>query len=76
MTDSSRMAPPGWMTAATPAAAAANAELVFACVGNDDDLRQVTLGEHGAFAAMQAGAIFIDHTTASALVALGLLLAR
>ena len=45
------------------------AELVFACVGNDDDLRAVTTGADGAFAAMQKGAIFIDHTTASASVA-------
>jgi 3-hydroxyisobutyrate dehydrogenase len=55
--------------AATPAAAAAGADIVFACVGNDDDLRSVVLGEAGAFAGMQAGAIFVDHTTASAEVA-------
>lgn len=55
--------------AATPALAAGGAELVFCCVGNDDDLRSVTLGEHGAFAGMAPGAIFIDHTTASANVA-------
>jgi 3-hydroxyisobutyrate dehydrogenase-like beta-hydroxyacid dehydrogenase len=55
--------------AATPREAAAGAELVFACVGNDDDLRSVTLGPDGAFAGMQGGAVFIDHTTASAEVA-------
>jgi len=54
---------------ATPAEAAVGADFVFACVGNDDDLRQVTLGPDGAFAAMRKGAIFIDHTTASADVA-------
>lgn len=55
--------------AATPAQAAAQAKLVFACVGNDADLRSITLGEQGAFAGMAAGSIFIDHTTASADVA-------
>jgi 3-hydroxyisobutyrate dehydrogenase len=59
----------GGASAPTPAQAAAGAELVFACVGNDDDLRSVTLGEHGAFAAMAPGAVFIDHTTASAAIA-------
>ncbi|WP_333793381.1 NAD(P)-dependent oxidoreductase [Hyphomicrobium sp.] len=54
---------------ATPAAAAAGADFVFACVGNDDDLREVTLGPDGAFAAMRAGTVFVDHTTASAEVA-------
>ncbi|MDP1672357.1 MAG: NAD(P)-dependent oxidoreductase [Burkholderiales bacterium] len=53
----------------TPAAAAKGADIVFSCVGNDDDVREVTTGSRGAFAAMQAGAIFIDHTTASAAVA-------
>ena len=53
----------------TPAAAARGAPLVFACVGNDDDLRSITTGADGAFAGMQPGAIFIDHTTASARVA-------
>jgi len=53
----------------TPAEAAEGAEFVFACVGNDDDLRSVTLGPNGAFAGMKSGAIFVDHTTASALVA-------
>jgi 3-hydroxyisobutyrate dehydrogenase len=56
-------------SAPTPAAAADGADFVFSCVGNDDDLRQVTIGPEGAFAAMQAGAIFVDHTTASANVA-------
>ena len=55
--------------AETPAAAAAGAEIVLACVGNDADLRQVVLGEAGAFAGMAPGAIFVDHTTASANVA-------
>jgi 3-hydroxyisobutyrate dehydrogenase-like beta-hydroxyacid dehydrogenase len=59
----------GGRAAATPAAAAAGAEFVFACVGNDDDLRSVVLGEHGAFAGMARGAVFVDHTTASARVA-------
>ena len=58
--------------AETPAAAAAGAEFVFACVGNDDDLRSVVLGCRGAFAGMSAGAVFVDHTTASAAVALEL----
>ena len=56
-------------SAATPAAAAEGAEIVFACVGNDDDLRAVTTGADGAFAGMTSGAIFVDHTTASADVA-------
>jgi len=55
--------------AETPRLAAAGAEIVFCCVGNDDDLRSVTLGADGAFAGMQPGAIFVDHTTASADVA-------
>ena len=59
----------GGRAAATPAEAAMGQDIVFACVGNDDDLRQVTLGEVGAFAAMAPGAIFVDHTTASADVA-------
>ena len=53
----------------TPAAAAAEADIVFACVGNDADLRSVVLGAHGAFQGMKPGAIFVDHTTASAEVA-------
>ncbi len=56
-------------SAATPAAAAEGAEIVFACVGNDDDLRAVTTGANGAFAGMTSGTIFVDHTTASADVA-------
>lgn len=55
-------------SAPTPAAAAKDADVVFACVGNDDDLRQVTTGPDGAFGTMKTGAVFIDHTTASALV--------
>ena len=65
-------------SAATPRAAADQADVVFACVGNDDDLRSVVLGEErgggargadGAFAGMKPGAVFSDHTTASAVVA-------
>jgi len=59
----------GGASAATPAAAASGAEIVFACVGNDDDLRSITVGADGAFAGMKRGAIFVDHTTASAAVA-------
>jgi 3-hydroxyisobutyrate dehydrogenase-like beta-hydroxyacid dehydrogenase len=55
--------------AATPALAANNADVVCACVGNDDDVREVTLGKDGAFAAMKANSIFVDHTTTSANVA-------
>ncbi len=55
--------------AATPREAAAGRDLVFCCVGNDDDLRSVVLGPDGAFAGMKRGAVFIDHTTASANVA-------
>ncbi|KUJ84381.1 NAD(P)-dependent oxidoreductase [Microbulbifer flavimaris] len=53
----------------TPAEAARGAELVFACVGNDNDLREVVTGEQGAFAGMRQGSLFVDHTTASADVA-------
>ncbi len=56
----------GGQTAATPRAAAEGADIVFACVGNDDDVRSISLGGDGAFAGMAAGAIFVDHTTASA----------
>ncbi|WP_341501365.1 NAD(P)-dependent oxidoreductase [Gallaecimonas sp. GXIMD4217] len=56
----------GGRFAATPALAAQGAELVFVCVGNDDDVRQVVLGEEGAVHGMAAGAVLIDHTTASA----------
>ena len=59
----------GGRSAATPREAAQGADIVFACVGNDDDLRSVVLGEGGAFAGMKPGAIFVDHTTASAEVA-------
>lgn len=59
----------GGTSAATPREAAAGADFVMACVGNDDDLRGVVLGEDGAFAGMKSGAIFVDHTTASADVA-------
>ncbi|WEJ08919.1 NAD(P)-dependent oxidoreductase [Sinorhizobium prairiense] len=59
----------GGRTAATPAEAAKGQDFVFACVGNDDDLRSVTTGENGAFKTMAAGSIFIDNTTASAAVA-------
>ena len=59
----------GGATAPTPREAAAGASIVFACVGNDDDLRSVTLGTDGAFAGMAAGSVFVDHTTASAEVA-------
>jgi 3-hydroxyisobutyrate dehydrogenase len=59
----------GGRLASTPRAAAQGQEIVFACVGNDDDLRQVTVGPDGAFDGMQAGTIFVDHTTASAEIA-------
>ena len=59
----------GGASAPTPSEAAAGADIVFACVGNDDDLRSVVLGDGGAFAGMKAGAVFVDHTTASAEVA-------
>jgi 3-hydroxyisobutyrate dehydrogenase-like beta-hydroxyacid dehydrogenase len=59
----------GGRAAATPAQAAQGAEIVFACVGNDDDLRSVVLGDTGGFAGMTSGATFVDHTTASASVA-------
>ncbi|MEY2735970.1 MAG: 2-hydroxy-3-oxopropionate reductase [Pseudomonadota bacterium] len=59
----------GGASAATPREAASGANMVFCCVGNDDDLRAVVLGADGAFAGMKAGAVFVDHTTASADVA-------
>jgi 3-hydroxyisobutyrate dehydrogenase len=59
----------GGRHAATPREAVAGAQIVFACVGNDDDLRSVVLGPDGAFAGMAPGAVFVDHTTASADVA-------
>ena len=52
--------------ASTPARAARDADLVMACVGNDDDVRAVALGPEGAFAGMKPGSVFVDHTTASA----------
>jgi 3-hydroxyisobutyrate dehydrogenase-like beta-hydroxyacid dehydrogenase len=55
--------------APTPREAAEGADIVFCCVGNDDDLRSVTLGADGAFAGMKPGAVFVDHTTASAALA-------
>jgi len=59
----------GGKMALTPRAAAEGAEFVFTCVGNDDDLREVTLGEEGAFSGMSLGSVFVDHTTTSAQVA-------
>jgi hypothetical protein len=59
----------GGRRAATPKEAAAGQDFVMACVGNDDDLRAVTLAADGAFAGMKNGAVFIDHTTASAEIA-------
>ncbi len=59
----------GGHAASTPREAVSGATLVFACVGNDQDLRSVVLGEQGAFSGMTSGAVFIDHTTASAAVA-------
>jgi 3-hydroxyisobutyrate dehydrogenase len=59
----------GGTSAATPAEAARDQDIVFCCVGRDSDLREVTLGAHGAFDAVKKGAIFVDHTTASASIA-------
>jgi 3-hydroxyisobutyrate dehydrogenase len=59
----------GGRSAATPKDAAQAADIVFACVGNDADLRSVVLGEAGALAGMKPGAVFVDHTTASAEIA-------
>jgi 3-hydroxyisobutyrate dehydrogenase-like beta-hydroxyacid dehydrogenase len=59
----------GGKAAATPKAAAQGASIVFSCVGDDPDLRAVTLGEMGALAGMAAGSIYVDHTTASANIA-------
>ena len=59
----------GGTMAATPAKAVKDSDIVFVCVGNDDDLKQVTLGTNGAFSGMKANAILVDHTTASASVA-------
>jgi len=59
----------GGTSAATPAEASSTADFVFTCVGNDDDLRSVTIGKDGVFSGMKPGAILIDNTTASAEVA-------
>ncbi|GAB3630333.1 NAD(P)-dependent oxidoreductase [Pandoraea terrae] len=59
----------GGQSARTPREAVKDADIVAACVGNDDDLRSITLGADGAFAGMRADAVFVDHTTASADVA-------
>ena len=59
----------GGSQATTPAEAAAGKDIVFACVGNDDDVRSVTMGTDGAFEGMRDGSVFVDHTTASADVA-------
>ncbi|MBM3379715.1 MAG: NAD(P)-dependent oxidoreductase [Betaproteobacteria bacterium] len=59
----------GGRSAPTPCEAARNAQIVFTCVGNDDDLRAVTLGDQGALAGMQEGSVLVDHTTASAEIA-------
>jgi 3-hydroxyisobutyrate dehydrogenase-like beta-hydroxyacid dehydrogenase len=59
----------GGTAAPSPAAATRDADFVFTCVGNDDDLREVTLGANGAFSALRAGAVAIDNTTASAEIA-------
>ncbi|WEK02401.1 MAG: NAD(P)-dependent oxidoreductase [Candidatus Sphingomonas phytovorans] len=59
----------GGTVAATPAEAAAGKDAVFSCVGNDDDLAEVMLGVDGAFGAMAAGSLFVDHTTVSAQIA-------
>ena len=56
----------GGTLAATPALAAKGADVVFVCVGNDDDVRSVTLGDDGAIAGMRPGSVLVDHTTASA----------
>ena len=59
----------GGVAAKTPKEAASGQDIVFACVGNDDDVRAVTIGQDGAFQAISKGAVFVDHTTASADVA-------
>jgi 3-hydroxyisobutyrate dehydrogenase-like beta-hydroxyacid dehydrogenase len=59
----------GGKSADTPKAAAQDADIVFCCVGNDQDLASVVLGDNGAFAGMKKGALFVDHTTASAKIA-------
>ncbi|NNL04077.1 MAG: NAD(P)-dependent oxidoreductase [Xanthomonadales bacterium] len=62
----------GGRSASSAQAAAGGSAFVFCCVGNDDDLRSVTLGEKGAFRAMQKGSVFVDHTTTSAKIAMEL----
>jgi 3-hydroxyisobutyrate dehydrogenase-like beta-hydroxyacid dehydrogenase len=62
----------GGDVALTPALAAADCDIAFACVGNDDDVRQIALGEEGVFSGLPKGSIFIDHTTASAELAIEL----
>lgn len=62
----------GGSSASTPKAAAADAEIIFMCVGNDDDVRSVTLAEDGVFAGITEGSIVVDHTTASAELAVAL----
>ncbi len=59
----------GGQVAATPAEAASGQHVVFACVGNDEDLRSITVGPQGVFASMRPGALFVDHTTTSAEIA-------
>ena len=59
----------GGLSAPTPRDAAKGQDIVFACVGNDDDLAEVAIGPDGAFHAMEPGAVFVDHTTASAIIA-------
>ena len=59
----------GGSDAATPAVAAENAEIVFCCVGNDDDVREVIFGQQGILGAIPSGALIVDHTTASATIA-------
>ena len=59
----------GGASALTPREAANGADIVFSCVGNDDDVREVLLGDDGALAGIDAGGIIVDHTTASAIVA-------
>ena len=59
----------GGQSAATPREAALGADIVFSCVGNDEDLKSIVLGDNGAFAGMHAGATYVDHTTASASIA-------
>ena len=59
----------GGRSAGTPAEAAKGAQYVFSCVGNDDDVRSIALGVDGALSSMDAGSVFIDHTTASAALA-------